>query len=50
MWFAAGAKLQSFDPASGTPLRALDLAAQAGTAFDGQHLFQIAGAYRDTND
>lgn len=42
VWFAAGAKLQSFDPASGQPLRALDLAAQAGTAFDGQHLFQIA--------
>lgn len=42
VWFAAGAKLQSFDPASGTPLRAFDLAAQAGTAFDGQHLFQIA--------
>ncbi len=42
VWFAAGAKLQSFDPESGQPLRALDLAAQAGTAFDGRHLFQIA--------
>src|SRR5215469_361072 len=41
VWFAAGT-LRSFDPASGEVLRSLDVAAHAGTAFDGQHLFQIA--------
>jgi len=30
------------DPASGEMLRSMDVAAHAGTAFDGQHLFQIA--------
>jgi glutamine cyclotransferase len=43
VWFAAGDKLQALDPASGTPLRAIDVAAHAGTAFDGRHLFQLAG-------
>lgn len=42
VWIAAGAKLCAFDPASAAPLRSLDVAAQAGTAFDGTHLFQIA--------
>jgi glutamine cyclotransferase len=42
VWFAAGATLKSFDPASGKPLRSIDVAAHAGTAFDGRHLFQIA--------
>ena len=42
VWFAAGDKLNAFDPASGKPLRSIDVAAHAGTAFDGQHLFQIA--------
>src|SRR6267378_1605591 len=42
VWFAAGDKLIAFDPASGKTLRSLDVAADAGTAFDGQHLFQIA--------
>ena len=42
VWFAAGDSLQSLDPESGTPLRAIDVAAQAGTAFDGEHLYQIA--------
>jgi len=44
VWFGSGDKLNAFDPASeNSPLRSLDVAADAGTAFDGQHLFQIAG-------
>jgi glutamine cyclotransferase len=42
VWFAAGDRLTSFDPASGKMLRSLDVAAHAGTAFDGEHLFQLA--------
>jgi glutamine cyclotransferase len=42
VWFAAGAALTAFDPASGETVRSLDVAAHAGTAFDGQHLFQLA--------
>jgi glutamine cyclotransferase len=42
VWFAAGDKLTSFDPASGETFRTFDVAAHAGTAFDGRHLFQIA--------
>jgi glutamine cyclotransferase len=42
VWFAAGDALTAFDPASGRPVRAIDVAGHAGTAFDGQHLFQIA--------
>lgn len=42
VWFAAGATLRSFDPATGKALQSLDVAAHAGTAFDGRHLFQIA--------
>src|ERR1700755_330866 len=41
-WFAAARALTAFDPASGRPVRAIDVAGHAGTAFDGQHLFQIA--------
>jgi glutamine cyclotransferase len=44
VWFASGDRLNAFDPASGTMVRAIDVAgAQAGTAFDGQHLFQLVG-------
>src|ERR1700751_6148807 len=42
VWFASGNKLNAFDPASGKMLRSIDVAAHAGTAFDGEHLFQIA--------
>src|SRR4030095_377756 len=42
VWFAAGDKLTSFDPASGKTLRSIDVAAHAGTAFDGEHLFQLS--------
>lgn len=41
VWFASGDGLISFDPQSGKPLRSLDIAGRAGTAFDGEHLFQI---------
>ena len=41
VWIAAGDKLIAFDPASGKTLRSIDVAAHAGTAFDGQHLFQL---------
>lgn len=43
VWFAGGDRLQSFAPESGCAGRAIDVAADAGTAFDGQHLFQLAG-------
>ena len=42
VWFAAGDKLHAFDPASGQPLRSIDVAAHGGTAYDGRHLFQLA--------
>lgn len=44
VWIATGATLQAIDPASGRPLRALEVASHAGTAFDGKHLYQIAEA------
>src|SRR6202008_2027756 len=40
--FASGDKLNACDPASGKVLRSIDVAAHAGTAFDGEHLFQLA--------
>jgi glutamine cyclotransferase len=43
-WFAAGSHLQAFDPATGTAGKRLDVPADAGTAFDGRHLYQITGA------
>jgi glutamine cyclotransferase len=42
VWFGTGDTLKAIDPASGETLRSLDVAAHAGTAFDGRHLFQIA--------
>src|SRR5436189_164048 len=36
VWFASGDKLNAFDPASGKTLRSIDVAAHAGTAFDGE--------------
>lgn len=42
VWFASGDKLNAFDPVSGNVVRSIDVAADAGTAFDGRHLFQIA--------
>jgi glutamine cyclotransferase len=43
VWFAAGERLQAFDPASGKLLRSIAVTADAGTAFDGRHLYQLAG-------
>ncbi|MET3494004.1 Vgb family protein [Variovorax boronicumulans] len=42
VWAAGGARLFAFDPESGERTRTLDRAADAGTAFDGKHLYQIA--------
>jgi len=42
VWFASGAKLNAIDPDTGQLVRSIEVAAHAGTAFDGRHLFQIA--------
>ena len=42
VWFATGDKLNALDPRSGKTTRSVDVAAHAGTAFDGEHLFQLA--------
>ena len=41
VWYADGESLRSFDPESGREKRALPVRGTAGTAFDGQHFFQI---------
>ena len=50
VWAATGAKLVAFDPASGETTRTLDIACDAGTAFDGTHLYQIAETRIDKID
>lgn len=42
VWFAVGEKLLAMDPDSGKTGRALNVAASAGTAFDGKVFYQIA--------
>jgi glutamine cyclotransferase len=42
VWFAAGGSLQAMDPATGAPVRSLDVTAHAGTAFDGTYFYQIS--------
>jgi streptogramin lyase len=42
VWCAGGEKLVAFAPETGQPVRALDVACDAGTAFDGRHLYQLA--------
>jgi glutamine cyclotransferase len=42
VWLATGGTLGAFDPETGEPQRSIEVEADAGTAFDGQHLFQIA--------
>lgn len=42
VWAATGRELIAFDPASGTPAHTLQHACDAGTAFDGTYLYQIA--------
>ena len=36
VWFASGDRLNSFDPETGATSRSLDIAGDAGTAFDGR--------------
>ena len=50
VWAATGAGLVAFDPESGEPTRTLERACDAGTAFDGTHLYQIAEARIDKID
>lgn len=50
VWVATGAGLVALDPDSGRPARTLDCACDAGTAFDGTHLYQIAEARIDRID
>ena len=50
VWAATGARLVAFDPESGEADRALERTADAGTAFDGTHLYQIAEARIDKID
>jgi outer membrane protein assembly factor BamB len=50
VWVATGPRLIAFDPESGRPERTLDRAGDAGTAFDGTHLYQIAEARIDKID
>src|SRR3954453_9296853 len=44
VWFATGDRLNALDPETGEMLRALDIAAHAGTACAGEYLFQIGEA------
>ena len=41
VWFAAGTRLRAFDPATGAETGALEVACDAGTAYDGEHLYQL---------
>jgi glutamine cyclotransferase len=50
VWAATGEHLVGFDPASGATLRTLAVVCDAGTAFDGTHLYQIAEARIDKID
>ncbi|MES2361721.1 MAG: hypothetical protein V4646_07950 [Pseudomonadota bacterium] len=50
VWAATGARIISFDPASGEQTRTLERACDAGTAFDGKHLYQIAETRIDKID
>jgi glutamine cyclotransferase len=50
VWAATGARLLAFDPHSGAVASTLELASDAGTAFDGQYLYQIAETRIDKID
>ena len=50
VWAATGTQLVAFDPASGATTRTLDVASDAGTAFDGTHLYQVAESRIDKID
>jgi glutamine cyclotransferase len=42
VWFATGEKLRTLSPEDGRLAGALDVACDAGTAFDGEYLYQLA--------
>ncbi|MBY0268372.1 MAG: glutaminyl-peptide cyclotransferase [Burkholderiales bacterium] len=50
VWAATDHGLVAFDPQSGAVTRQLNLASNAGTAFDGKHLYQIAETRIDKID
>jgi glutamine cyclotransferase len=50
VWAALGTQLLAFDPASGETAHTLQRACDAGTAFDGKHLHQVAEARIDKID
>jgi len=50
VWFARGESIVALDPDTGDLLRELAVAADAGTAFDGTHLYQIVDARIDKID
>ncbi len=50
VWAATGSSLVAIDTESGEPIRTLDCACDAGTAFDGTYLYQIAETRIDRID
>ncbi|MDQ2928853.1 MAG: hypothetical protein M3R22_11970 [Pseudomonadota bacterium] len=50
VWAAVGGTMVAFEPESGETKQTLDHAGDAGTAFDGKHLWQIAEARIDKID
>jgi glutamine cyclotransferase len=50
VWAATSTQLVAFDPSSGQAVHTLQRACDAGTAFDGTHLYQIAEARIDKID
>src|SRR4051794_17228560 len=50
VWAATGSRLLAIDPRSGEVTRTLERACDAGTAFDGKHLYQIAASRIDKID
>ena len=50
VWAATGPRLIAFDPASGEATHAIELTCDAGTAFDGTYLYQIAQTRIDKID
>jgi glutamine cyclotransferase len=50
VWAATGQALVAFDPEDGTTSHSLAVTCDAGTAFDGKHLYQIAGTRIDKID
>jgi glutamine cyclotransferase len=50
VWVATGTQLIAFDPTTGKLTRTIDRASDAGTAFDGAFLYQIAEARIDKID